>query len=115
MEEHVCPVTDAMEILAKKWTVLIIFKLLDGAKRFSEIENEIAISGRLLSERLKELETNGLVQRHVYPETPVRVEYELTAMGQEAGPIIKEIGKWSTKWIASREYRTVPSDMNKCK
>lgn len=102
MKEHVCPVTEAMEILAKKWTVLIIYKLLDGPKRFSEIENEISISGRLLSERLKELETNGLVQRHVYPETPVRVEYELTPMGKEARPIIQEIGNWSTKWIAKK-------------
>lgn len=102
MEGPVCPVTKAMEILAKKWTVLIIFKLLEGSKRFSEIEGELSISGRLLSERLKELETNSLVQRHVYPETPVRIEYELTPMGREAGPIIREIANWSTKWISTK-------------
>ena len=101
MDEQACPVTKAMDILAKKWTVLIIFKLLDGPKRFTEIESLLPISGRLLSERLKELEINGLVERHVYPETPVRIEYELTTAGKEIGAIVQQISNWSSKWIST--------------
>ncbi|WP_083824246.1 winged helix-turn-helix transcriptional regulator [Desulfosporosinus sp. OT] len=62
----------------------------------------MSVSGRLLSERLKEHENKGIVQRHVYPETPVRVEYELTPKGKEAGPIIQEISNSSSKWFSEK-------------
>ena len=70
-----CPITDAMEILGKKWVILIINQLLTGPKRFCQLENEMNISGRLLSERLKDLEAEGLVEKKVYPDIPVRIEY----------------------------------------
>ncbi|OPA76194.1 MarR family transcriptional regulator [Paenibacillus selenitireducens] len=90
----------AVEILSKRWVSFIVFQLLSGPRRFSEIENSLPnISGRLLSERLKELESDGIVNREVYPETPVRIEYSLTEMGLALAPIFGEISKWSSDWI----------------
>lgn len=95
-----CPKFEkAMQILGKRWTVLILNQLLFGCQRFSEIENALPISGRLLSERLKELEEEGIVKREVYTEVPIRVEYSLTEKGSELKPIIKEIQAWAEKWV----------------
>ncbi|MFP5179638.1 helix-turn-helix domain-containing protein [Bacillus altitudinis] len=90
-----CPITDAMEILGKKWVILIINQLLTGPKRFCQLENEMNISGRLLSERLKDLEAEGLVEKKVYPDIPVRIEYELTEQGKKIEPVIREMYAWS--------------------
>ncbi len=62
-----CPITDAMEILGKKWVILIINQLLTGPKRFCQLENEMNISGRLLSERLKDLELRDLLRKRYTP------------------------------------------------
>ncbi|WP_202080874.1 winged helix-turn-helix transcriptional regulator [Caldalkalibacillus salinus] len=89
----------AMTILSQRWTGLIIYQLLSGPQRFCHIESAIGISGRLLSERLKDLEHEGIVKREVYPETPVRIEYSLTEKGTSLAPIMKEIEKWSQEWV----------------
>ncbi|MCM3785497.1 winged helix-turn-helix transcriptional regulator [Neobacillus mesonae] len=94
-----CPITQAMDLLGKKWAVLIMYHLLSGPKRFTELEAAMAISGRLLSERLKEMEVAGIVNRKMYPEIPPRVEYELTDKGRAIEPVIQEIYDWSTTWI----------------
>lgn len=88
-----------MQILSKRWSGLIVHQLLCGPQRFCNIEASFPISGRILSERLKDLEHEGIVKRDVYPETPVRIEYSLTEKGLALAPIIHEIEKWSTKWI----------------
>jgi len=95
-----CPKFEAaFELLGKRWTGLIIQTLLSGNKRFSEIEDSIPnLSARMLTERFKELEGNGIVIRHVYPETPVRIEYELTQKGKELQKAMEEIQKWAEKW-----------------
>ncbi|MBB6454623.1 DNA-binding HxlR family transcriptional regulator [Salirhabdus euzebyi] len=101
---QLCPKFEkAMKLLGKRWTGLIIYQLLFGPQRFSEIESSLPVSGRLLSERLKELEEEGLVNRHVYAEVPVRVEYSLTDKGRELQPIIKGIENWSDRWVESSE------------
>ncbi|MGE6630515.1 winged helix-turn-helix transcriptional regulator [Bacillus sp. NPDC077027] len=92
-----CPITDAMEILGKKWVVLIMNQLLTGPKRFCQLENEMSISGRLLSKRLKDLEAEGLVEKKVYADIPVRVEYELTEQGEKIESVIREISSWSVQ------------------
>src|SRR4030081_3470546 len=76
---HLCPkFENAFELLGKRWTGLIIRVLLTGPKRFKDISDQIpSMSDRMLSERFKELEAAGMIIRHVYPETPVRIEYEL--------------------------------------
>ncbi|CCV66472.1 MAG: helix-turn-helix domain-containing protein [Paracholeplasma sp.] len=90
---------EAFKLLGKRWTGLIINQLLDGAKRFNVLESEVKISGKVLSERLKELESLGIVSRFVYPETPVRIEYALTKKGYALKPIMDEVANWSVHWI----------------
>lgn len=88
-----------MDLLGKRWTTLILYQLLEGPQRFNEIESALPISGRLLSERLKELEKEGIVEREVYSEVPVRVEYSLTEKGLALEGAIREVEKWSKIWI----------------
>jgi len=87
-----------MQLLGKRWTGLVLSILMTGTRRFSEIESALPISGRLLSERLKELEAAGLVSREVFPEVPVRVEYSLTPKGKAMEPIIKAVEDWAHEW-----------------
>jgi DNA-binding HxlR family transcriptional regulator len=96
----ICPRFEkAMGILSQRWTGLIIYQLLSGPQRFSTIETSIGITGRVLSDRLKELENQGIVNREVYAETPVRIEYSLTDKGFSLEPLLREIEKWSQDWI----------------
>lgn len=89
---ELCPRFEkAMEIISKRWVGLILFELLNGAKRFSEMEAGLPISGRLLSDRLKLLEKEGIVERTIYSEFPVRIEYSLTEKGNALEPVIQEI------------------------
>lgn len=99
-ENTLCPkFEEAMKLISQRWTGLIIYQLLFGPQRFCTIESSLPISGRLLSERLKDLEHAGIVNRKVYPETPVRIEYSLTVKGKALEPVIREIEKWSQEWI----------------
>ncbi|KOF55593.1 HxlR family transcriptional regulator [Clostridium sp. DMHC 10] len=97
---HLCPHFEAaFEILGKRWTGLIIRSLLSGAKRFSDIQEIIpSLSARMLTERFKELEEHGIIIRKVYPEMPVRIEYELTEKGKDLKKAMDEIQKWAEKW-----------------
>lgn len=99
IEQNKCKVTEAMEILGKKWVIVILYQLLSGSKRFCQLEGDTEVSGRLLSERLKELEAAGMVTRTIYAEVPPRVEYQLTEKGREVEPIISQIYGWSLKWL----------------
>jgi DNA-binding HxlR family transcriptional regulator len=94
-----CIVTEAMDILGKKWAITILLQLLSGPKRFCQLEGDTDASGRLLSERLKELEAAGMVTRTIYPEVPPRVEYQLTEKGKDVEPIITHIYGWASKWL----------------
>lgn len=97
---HLCPKFEAaFELLGKRWTGLIIRSLLGGSKRFSDIQEIIPnLSARMLTERFKELEEQGIIIRTVYPEMPVRIEYELTEKGRELEKAMDEIQKWAEKW-----------------
>ncbi len=88
-----------MSLLSQRWTALVIYQLLVGPQRFNEIQSSIGISGKVLSDRLKDLEHQGLVKREVIPETPVIIEYSLTERGHSIEPILREIEKWSQVWI----------------
>jgi len=95
-----CPsVEKALELIGKRWVGLIIYQLLNGPMRFCEIESSLPISGRLLSERLKDLEREGIVSRKVFAEVPVRVEYSLTEKGMALEPVMRELEKWSKNFI----------------
>ena len=90
-----CPVETTLKLIGGKWKGLLIYRLLDGKKRFSQLQKLIPnITHRSLSLQLKELEATGLVKRTVYPEVPPRVEYELTDLGQSMSSIIYTIYDW---------------------
>lgn len=99
--EKMCPKYEsAIELLGKKWTGLIIRVLMGGPKRFKEVKEQIpCMSDRVLTERLKELESLGILIRNVYPEIPVRIEYELTKKGKDLEQVIVEIQNWGEKWM----------------
>jgi DNA-binding HxlR family transcriptional regulator len=99
--QHLCPrYQHAIGLFGKRWTGLILKVLLSGPLRFNEIAEQIeAVSDRMLSERLKELEAEGVIERRVYPETPVRIEYRLTEKGQALAPVIEAIQEWSERWV----------------
>ena len=96
-----CPKFEsAFQLLGKRWIGLIIRVLMNGPMRFKDISKIIPdLSDRVLSERFKELEEAGIVIRHVYPETPVRIEYELTEKGRSLNPMMDECQKWAEQWI----------------
>ncbi|MBT2290910.1 helix-turn-helix transcriptional regulator [Paenibacillus albidus] len=98
---EMCPRFEkAVDLLSKRWVALIVFVLMTGPRRFGEIEGCLSnLSGKVLSDRLKELENEGVIQRTVYPEMPVRIEYSLTDKGAALAPILGEIGNWSSDWI----------------
>lgn len=103
-QNTLCPKFEkAMKMLSRRWTGLIIHQLLSGPQRFCTIESAISISGRLLSERLKDLEQEGIVNRKVFPETPVRIEYSLTEKGLALEPVLREIEKWAETWVETTE------------
>ncbi|QAY66659.1 winged helix-turn-helix transcriptional regulator [Paenibacillus protaetiae] len=100
--DQLCPrFQKGMDLISKRWTGLIIHQLLNGPQRFCTVQSALPISGRLLSERFKELELEGIVHRHVYPEVPVRIEYSLTEKGLALEPVIREIEQWSKDWISA--------------
>ena len=90
----------AVELIGSRWTGAVIQLLLQGRMRFAELRNAIPdISDRMLSERLRELESEGIVERLVIPETPVRVEYELTDKGRALEQPLAAVGKWAERWV----------------
>jgi DNA-binding HxlR family transcriptional regulator len=102
---NVCPRFHiAVELIGGRWTGAIISRLLAGRARYNELRAAVPeISDRMLSERLRALETEGVVLRTVVPESPVRVEYELTAKGRGLQDALDAIGKWATKWISDED------------
>ncbi len=104
-----CAVIDIWEVLGKRWSLLIIKNLSTKETiRFNELKRALAgISSTVLSERLLELEREGLVTKKIYPEVPPRVEYSLTAQAKELEVIIKELAHWVTRW--KRPQSVAPS------
>ena len=90
----------AIELIGSRWTGAILRTLLQGRTRYALIKAAIPdITDRMLSERLRSLEAEDLVVRSVVPDTPVRVEYELTKKGRELQDALNEIGNWAERWI----------------
>lgn len=97
-----CPVSMAAEFLCTRWTLLVIREMASGTTRFNDMRRGLArISPALLSQRLKELEAAGVVERKPAPGEPGILEYHLTQAGQELAPIIDAFGAWGQRWIES--------------
>ena len=99
-----CPLYHrTIEMVGKRWTGAILMVLLDGPMRFSEIGASVSeVSDRLLSERLKELEAEGIVERRVLVDVPVRIEYHLTPKGEALASVVQAASAWAEDWLASQ-------------
>jgi DNA-binding HxlR family transcriptional regulator len=90
----------AIELIGKRWTGAIVFVLLDGPLRFSEVKLLVPdLSDRLLSERLKELEGEGIVERRSSEGVPIRIEYVLTEKGRALEPAVRSLKAWARYWL----------------
>ena len=95
-----CAVAATSELIGTKWTSLIVHDLSEGPRRFTQLEHSCpGISPRTLSERLRLLEQEGIVERRSYPESPPRVEYELTGKGESLLPIIDAMRSFGHSWL----------------
>ncbi len=102
-EDECCPqLHEAVELVGKRWTGAIVYVLLQHRRpmRFSEVGAAVPeLSDRLLSERMKELEARGIVERRVLEETPVRVEYGLSEKGRALEPVVTTLKSWARDWL----------------
>ncbi len=95
-----CPVATAAEILCPRWTILVLRELVAGSARFNELRRGLPrMSPTLLSQRLKELEAAGIVQRQASTTEPGGIEYRLTEAGRELEPLIDAFGRWGQRWV----------------
>ncbi|HWS84842.1 MAG TPA: helix-turn-helix domain-containing protein [Ktedonobacteraceae bacterium] len=102
----------AIQILGKRWTGLLLNALINGPRRFCELTAVVeGLSDRVLSDRLRELEMEGILKRVVYPQIPVRVEYQLTDKGHALRPVIDAIHTWAERWV---EPPSLPATTEVC-
>ncbi|MBN1071860.1 transcriptional regulator [Clostridium botulinum] len=101
-KKYVCLLDLAMDFIRGKWKAVILCHLLNEPKRFLELQRITnGVSHKVLTEKLKELEEDNLIQKIVYDENPPKVEYKLTPMGKDLSMVIKEIEKWSLKYYGN--------------
>lgn len=101
-KDELCPrFHRAVELIGRRWTGAIVQVLLAGPRRFNELLATIpGLSDRLLTERLRELESEGVLRRVVSPGPPVKVEYVLSKCGRELEPVLHELGTWAERWVS---------------
>ena len=106
-QSNFCPkYHHAVELVGRRWAGAIVRSLLAGPRRFNELRASIPdISDRMLAERLRELECEGVVTRKVLPDTPVRVEYALTDKGRALESAVVAIGQWAERWVSEEDVR----------
>lgn len=98
-ELPVCPVATTVQLIGNKWKLLILQRLLDRPWRFNELLRSISgISQKVLTENLRSMEHDGIILRIAYPETPPRVEYSLSELGNTMRPIIDALEIWGTSY-----------------
>jgi DNA-binding HxlR family transcriptional regulator len=104
-DSSLCPrYHHAIELIGRRWSGAILQVMRGGVVRFSDLAAAIpGLSDRMLSERLKELEAERLIERRVIPETPVRVEYRLTPRGEALGSVLDAVTSWAHDWLGEDE------------
>jgi DNA-binding HxlR family transcriptional regulator len=102
-EEVACPISATLEYIGGRWKCVILYYLSSGTRRFGEIAARIpAISRKVLTEQLREMEADGLIVRCQYKEIPPRVEYSLTGLGKSLSSVFKEMSDWGKKHVLSK-------------
>ncbi|GAC1396862.1 MAG: hypothetical protein NVSMB56_11880 [Pyrinomonadaceae bacterium] len=93
--ETKCPAETTLQIIGGRWKILILYHLFQGVKRFSELQHTLdGISQKMLTQQLREMESDGLVHREVYPQVPPKVEYSLTFLGESLKPVVEAMCDW---------------------
>ncbi len=110
-----CPVEACLEVIGGKWKGVILFHLLGGTKRFGQLSRLMpAVTQRMLTRQLRELEADGIVVRAAYPEVPPRVEYSLSPFGKTLAPVLQVLRGWGSEYLDEivriRHDRGVRSD-----
>lgn len=103
------PIAEAVRLLGRKGTFLIVSELLVGPRRFTGLQDATRLAPRTLSQRLKEMEATGLLERRQYLEIPPRVEYTLTAAGEALRPVLEEIDRWGAAHLNLAGSRRGPN------
>lgn len=94
---HDCSLAKTLKVIGSKWTIAILYSLLDGKKRFAELQKQLDISPRTLSLRLQQMEKDRIIAKKVFPEIPPHVEYSLTVKGRSLSEIINTMNKWGER------------------
>lgn len=102
-----CPVQTTLELIGGKYKALILWHLSDGKLRFSELRNAIgAVTPKMLTQQLRELEAQQLIHREVYPVIPPKVEYSLTELGESLMPVLMSMRDWGAGYLRSKNIET---------
>lgn len=97
-KESRCPVETTLTVIGGRWKVLILRELFPGVKRFGELHRSIhGITQKMLTQQLREMESDRILNRKVYPEIPPKVEYSLTSLGKSLKPVLDAMHGWGTK------------------
>lgn len=106
---EVCPVEVAVSVLGGTWKLTLVKHLLEGTKRFNELGRLVPLANtKTLTRQLRELETDGVVSRTVYPQVPPKVEYSLTELGRSLDPIVAAMNAWGAEFSDAERHPTVP-------
>jgi DNA-binding HxlR family transcriptional regulator len=105
------PVEAALSVIGGRWKILVICRLFEGKRRFNEMRRSIAgVSQRMLTQNLRELERDGIVERRVFPESPPRVEYGLTAFGRTLEPVLDQLCEWGEAYRSRGAEAAAPRE-----
>jgi len=93
-----CPAETTLAVIGGRWKVLILYQLFQGVKRFSELQRALkGVTQKMLTQQLREMERDGIVQRTVYPQVPPKVEYRLSTLGETLKPVVNAMCKWGLR------------------
>lgn len=105
-----CPVEAALQVIGGKWKPVILYHLVDGTKRFNELRRLMpGITQRMLTNQLRDLETDGIVDRKIYPQVPPKVEYSLTPHGETLIPVLSSLHDWGVSYALPVMADTTPA------
>jgi DNA-binding HxlR family transcriptional regulator len=103
-QRSTCPVESTLSAIGGRWKVLILKELFDGVKRFGQLHRALhGITQKMLTQQLREMERDGLVNRQVYRQVPPKVEYSLTIMGETLQPVLESMHKWGIEYIEHQQ------------